>query len=135
MSVFVDTSAIYAGLAGRDEFHAQAVESWSELTGSGATLVTHSLVEIETITLLQARLGVSAVIALGRTLLPKLRVIEIDRDARRSALAEIAVDERRALSIVDRVSFATMRQRGITRAFAFDRHFAEAGFELIGPEA
>jgi predicted nucleic acid-binding protein len=28
------------------------------------------------------------------------------------------------------VSFETMRQRGIERAFAFDRHFEEAGFGL-----
>lgn len=29
------------------------------------------------------------------------------------------------------VSFAVMRQRGIGAAFAFDRHFRTAGFDLV----
>ena len=36
-----------------------------------------------------------------------------------------------AAALVDCVSFEVMRRRGITRAFAFDRRFADAGFELF----
>jgi len=35
------------------------------------------------------------------------------------------------LSLVDAVSFEVMRQRGLNEAFAFDRHFGEAGFSLV----
>jgi predicted nucleic acid-binding protein len=34
-------------------------------------------------------------------------------------------------SLVDAVSFAVMRERGIAEAFAFDRHFLIAGFTLV----
>jgi hypothetical protein len=34
-------------------------------------------------------------------------------------------------SLVDAVSFEVMRQAGVTQAFAFDKHFEVAGFELL----
>lgn len=34
-------------------------------------------------------------------------------------------------SLVDYVSFQVMRDRGIRRAFAFDRDFGAAGFETV----
>ncbi len=35
------------------------------------------------------------------------------------------------LSLCDAASFIVMRERGVTTAFTFDRHFADAGFELL----
>jgi predicted nucleic acid-binding protein len=37
---------------------------------------------------------------------------------------------RRGLSLVDCTSFAIVRRQAITRAFHFDRHFQEQGFEF-----
>ncbi len=34
-------------------------------------------------------------------------------------------------SLTDCISFVLMRQRGITRALAFDHHFEQAGFEAL----
>jgi predicted nucleic acid-binding protein len=34
-------------------------------------------------------------------------------------------------SLIDLVSFEVMRRSRVTHAFAFDRHFAIAGFELL----
>ena len=39
-------------------------------------------------------------------------------------------DAGRTVSLVDQVSFLVMRAHGIDEAFAFDRHFASAGFRL-----
>lgn len=33
------------------------------------------------------------------------------------------------------ISFDLMKRSGLTRAFTFDRHFADAGFELVGGAA
>ena len=35
-------------------------------------------------------------------------------------------------SAVDATSFVLMRRRQIKNAFAFDHHFASAGFQLVG---
>ena len=132
MSVFVDTSAIYAGIAADDEFHGAAVRDWTRLFERRESLLTHSLVEVEATALLQIRLGVAAVEAMNDALLPQIRVVEVDRVRRRTALAALVTDRRRAVSVVDRVSFSLMSALGIETAFTFDRHFAEAGFDLIG---
>lgn len=131
----MDTSAVFAGIDGDDAFHGQAVERWTWLLDRSEPLVTHSLVELEAVALLQRRLGVDAVVALRDLLLPQLRVVEVERERRRAAITALAADGVRELSIVDRVSFELMRRTGIERAFAFDRHFSDQGFELLGEAA
>jgi len=37
-------------------------------------------------------------------------------------------------SLVDCISFTVMRERGITQALTFDRHFIQAGFEVLPDE-
>jgi hypothetical protein len=37
----------------------------------------------------------------------------------------------RSFSLTDYVSFVVMRQRGVERALAFDRHFIQAGFQKL----
>jgi predicted nucleic acid-binding protein len=37
------------------------------------------------------------------------------------------------MSLVDCASFEVMRSRSIGAAFAFDAHFEENGFRLVGP--
>lgn len=135
MTVFVDTSAIFAGIDRSDARHRHAAECWAALLDGRADLLTHSLVEVEAAVLLQARLGTQAVARFSDSVLPSLEVVEIDRDRRRSAFSAAAADEKRSLSVVDRVSFDLMGDLGITDAFAYDRHFADAGFDLIGSTA
>lgn len=132
--IFVDTSAIFAGIDEADEAHQPARRQWVSLREARATLLSHSLVEIETAVLLQSRLGVDALRTFQERFLPLISVGEVDREGRRRAIAAVAHDDRRSLSIVDRVSFSFMRERGITTAFTFDRHFADAGFDLIGAD-
>ena len=49
--------------------------------------------------------------------------------------ALIALSRRKdqAFSLIDAVSFEVMRRHKLTHAFAFDRHFAIAGFASLGP--
>ena len=131
MAVLVDTSGVYAGISSRDPNHDQAVASWERLLGGPGPLITHSLIEVESVALIQARIGVEAVEAFRDHILPLLEVVEVSRDHRRQALAAMVADRRRELSLVDRVSFALMRELGLREAFAFDRHFAHAGFALV----
>lgn len=53
-------------------------------------------------------------------------------DALHNAGLDILVERRkRQLSLVDAVSFAAMRQRGVDDAFVFDPHFDQEGFEPV----
>src|SRR5262245_66600616 len=64
--IFLDTSAIYAWTDSADRNHQAAVEALQQILGSGEQLMTHNYVLLETITLIQARLGVAAALNLIR---------------------------------------------------------------------
>lgn len=129
----MDTSAIFAGIDRADPMHGPAIDGWRRLLEAREELVSHALVEVESVALVQRRLGLDAVATLRDRFLPLLTVVELERERRRAVLARIGDEGCRGLSFVDRVSFDLMRDRGIAKAFAFDRHFADAGFELVGP--
>lgn len=67
-------------------------------------------------------------------LLPVVDVEWIGRELHEKAVSALIAASRRELSLVDAVSFEAMRQRGLDRAFAFDRHFEEAGFSLVAAD-
>lgn len=129
MTVFVDTSAFLAVLDADDESHARADVAWRKLLDSEDTLATTNYVLVETFALVQSRLGLDAVRVLQQDVLPALRVIWVEADLHGAATTALLTANRRRLSLVDCVSFETMRRHGIQRVFAFDRHFAEQGFE------
>jgi predicted nucleic acid-binding protein len=93
-------------------------------------LVTHNYVVLETVALLQRRLGISAVHRLQDLLAP-IEVAWVDEVTHRSAIAALLAASRRDVSLVDRVSFEVMRERGIGEAFAFDPEFAREGFTTL----
>ena len=61
MSVFVDTSALLAILDTDDEEHAAARRTWEHLITTHQVMVCSSYVLVETVALVQRRLGVEAV--------------------------------------------------------------------------
>ena len=131
MTVFVDTSALYALIDDRDDRHVAAVEAFAGLSDPGSKLTTHSYVMAETISLLQRRIGIVAVRRLLAAIVPVIEIAWVDGDLHERAVSSLLAADRRGVSIVDHVSFALMRDRGIRNAFAFDVDFASQGFELI----
>lgn len=129
--VFVDTSAFYAVFDTDDHEHPRARQTWTELLTDGATLVTSSYVLVETLALLQHRLGIEAVRLFDDSVVPLLRVLWVDADVHRRAMMVLLTAGRRQLSLVDCASFTLMRQHGLDRAFTFDRHFAEQGLTTV----
>ena len=73
--VFADTSALYALLVDTDANHEASLAAASSLRGEGARLVTTSFVVLETVSLLQSRIGVEAVRTFYRDVLPLLEVV------------------------------------------------------------
>lgn len=133
MTVFVDTSAFYAVFDRDDANHSAAKETWLALLGRAATLLTHNYVLVETTALLQHRLGVAAMRAFHEDVVPLLAVDWITEQRHRAGLEAVLAAGRKKLSLVDCVSFQSMRANGVRTAFCFDAHFAEQGF-VIQPD-
>jgi len=130
LSVFLDTSALYALLDADDSNHSRAAKTWSDLLERDEELVTNNYVLVESFALFQNRLGLESVRMLQQRLVPLFRISWIDEDVHTAAMTALLTTKRR-LSLVDCASFETMHRAEIGTAFAFDRHFAEQGFAQI----
>ncbi len=131
MSVFVDTSAFYAVLDASDRYHTEARDAWHRLLDDGEELVSSNYTLVETISLLQHRLGMDAIQAFTADIEPVVERLWVDAVTHRAALHALLVSGRRRVSLVDCVSFHVMRERSIATAFCFDPHFSEQGFAVI----
>ena len=128
MTVFVDTSALLAVMNADDRFHESARQTWSSLLGRAEDLLSTNYVLLECFALVQHRLGIAAVRTLAEDVLPVLRVHWVTPEEHQASTSALLTAGRRDLSLVDCVSFETMRRLGILEAFAFDKHFTEQGF-------
>jgi predicted nucleic acid-binding protein len=130
VSVLVDTSALFAVLSTRDMHH-EAAREWFVSAGSDLErLVTHNYVVLESSALVRSRLGTGAMRTLFEEVLPVAEVVFVDESMHRAAVASCLANPG-GPSLVDRVSFLVMRDRGVRRAFAFDKDFGRAGFETV----
>ncbi len=131
-AVFADTSALLALLNGEDENHARAERAFASLGARRALLVSTSFVLVETYALLGRRLGLEAVRSFRADLAPLIDVVWVDEAIHNAGLDLLLDRRKRLLSLVDAVSFIAMRQKNLDEAFAFDPHFEQEGFSLVG---
>jgi uncharacterized protein len=131
MSVFVDTSALYAFLVRTDAAHAAVAEAMSAALEDGRTLRSTSYVLVETHALLQSRIGLAPVRDLDARIVPLLSATWVDAELHARGMRRLQREDRRSLSLVDCVSFEVMATDGIREALTLDRHFSEAGFEVL----
>ena len=131
MTIFVDTSALYAIFDADDQNQDRATRQLDQLLARQEDLVCTNYILVETMSLLQRRFGLGAVRDLQNVVAPSLRAIWVDEDTHMAGVNLLLTANRRQLSLVDCVSFSAMRRLEVTRAFTFDRHFAEQGFDCI----
>lgn len=131
MTVFVDTSALYAVLDADDRNHPAAATEWTRLLDEGTVLRTHSYVVVETAALIQHRLGMDAAGALHRDVVPALSVRFVDRVLHHAATIALLAAGHRHISLVDWTSFELMRSEHLGKAFAFDADFTGQGFQVV----
>jgi uncharacterized protein len=128
MRIFIDTSGFIAVLDRDDASHTAASKIWMDILTSEQTLVTTNYVLVETCALVQNRLGMKAIKLFQDDIVPVLRIEWIDKTVHHTAMEVMLAAERKKLSLVDCVSFETMRFLGVTTAFTLDKHFKEQGF-------
>jgi predicted nucleic acid-binding protein len=131
VNIFVDTSALYSLLDADDGNHKASAATWRELMKSNRNIVTTNYVLLETFALIQNRLGLGAARRFQEDVVPVLSVEFVTPEMHRLGMAALLAASKRSLSLVDCVSFETMRDLGIRSVFAFDAHFQEYGFMSI----
>lgn len=128
MIIFIDTSGLIAVMDKDDACHTKAAKTWMDILKSEDTLVTTNYVILETCALVQNRLGMKAIKLFQADILPVLRIEWIDKFVHHAAISAMLAAERKKLSLVDCVSFESMRILGATNVFTLDKHFKEQGF-------
>jgi len=128
---YIDTSAILAILDGDDKYHIRAKRQWTELVLAEATLVCSDYVLVESLALIQNRIGLMAVKVFHEDIFPILTIHWTDESVYQAGIASVLVAGRKNLSFVDCISFEVMRQLGIQSAFTFDIHFKGQGFACV----
>ena len=117
-----------AGNFDDDVNHKSAAGAWVDILQSDEILTATNYVLVETIALLQYRLGLKAVRFFQEEILPVVGIIWVDATMHHAAMSIMLAAGRKKLSLVDCVSFEAMRLGGISTAFTLDRHFFEQGF-------
>ena len=132
--VFVDTGAWIALALTRDPLHQRASETWEHLAGTGAKLHTSVSILVETFTFLDRNTTRNVALTWKDSLkvVPSLRVLPCTSRDLEQAWKYFERSDLHKLSVVDALSFVFMAQRHIRVAFAFDSHFATAGFRMVG---
>ena len=130
MKIFADTSGLFALLVKNDYMHVRAKLNFAYFAEHRAHLLTSSFVLVETLALLQRRVGLMAVHDFQSKINPLLEIIWVDGNWYTRAVQRFFALNNRSISIVDCLSFEIMESREITYAFSFDKHFPENGFPI-----
>ncbi len=134
-AVFLDTSAWVSAAVRTQTHHLIAHSGYVEAVRQGYRIVTTPLVLGESHSLFLRLIGRDkardAIEAVQRD--PTHVVLPVDADLLGSAVEQwIDMYRDHQFSLCDAVSFEIMKREGITRALSVDKHFATAGFEMLG---
>src|SRR4030043_1205022 len=112
--IFLDTSAIYALADKTDPNHATAYNKSQNVLKSGETFLLHNYILLESVALLQARLGLPSAVFFLRNA-KSFEVEWVDRELQEEAVKELERIGKRGISLVDCTSFVVMRRRGVKK--------------------
>jgi uncharacterized protein len=132
--VFLDTAYILALTNRRDQYHEQASRLVSEFASYSMVVTDAILLEVGNALARSHRQEAVAVIEQFLTS-EDVEVIHLTPELLREGLAWYKSHQDKTWSLVDCISFVVMRQVGVTAALTFDRHFKQAGFQVLMREA
>lgn len=131
--VFIDTGAFVALRNRAEREHEHARSTLEQLVGDGAQLFTSNFVFAETYTALLVRLGRGEAIEWGKRFQASqtIELIRLDLEIEQEAWSILESHTDKEWSYVDATSFALIERERLTAAFAFDRHFAQRGLNVL----
>jgi len=135
MIVFADTSALYALRVRDDLMHVRAKTCFSYFSKHAVQLLSSSFVLVETLALLQRRIGLEAVQDFNARIVPLIEILWVDKEWYNRAMQRLFSHQKRDISLVDCLSFEIMEARAVTVAYTYDRHFEENGFTMASFDA
>lgn len=128
--IFLDTGYLIALELSGDQNHRAAVKHWRGVSKSLPPLVTTSYVFDEVVTFFNSRGYHDKAVEVGDALLnsPSVQLIQVDESLFAEAWIYFRQHADKSYSLTDCISFVVMRRLGVRTAYAFDRHFIQAGF-------
>ena len=115
-----------------DDFHDASMSAFDDVLADGETLLTHNYVIVETVALLQRRLGLAVAEEFQRSTQSSLLLHWITEADHHLAVERWRQHNTRRLNLVDCMSFVVMEMYGCDTAFAYDSDFETEGFRLVG---
>ena len=133
MRLFVDTSAWLALNDRNDQYHNKAVLKSTEIKRQKIELITSEYIIDESITLIRYRVSHKAAVIFGDSLINSniVRIIDVTGEDRIKAWEMFKGYEDKELSFTDCISFVIMKNLKLYKAFTFDEHFKQMGFEIF----
>lgn len=132
MKLFVDSSGWIGLFSDADKYHQLASEAFRNLQAQPVQLFTSDYVIDETLTHLLYVFGHQYAVRFGDWVMTNANVaiLHVDVPTWHSAWEMFKAYDDKVWAFTDCTSFVLMRQEGLYRAFTFDHHFAQAGFQL-----
>jgi len=132
-SMFLDTGYVLALELSNDQNHRASLKHWHGLSRRLPPLVTTSYVFDEVVTYFNSRGYHSKAVEVGNRLLmsPSVQCLQVDESLFREGWSYFQQHRDKDYSLTDCISFIVMKRLKIETAFAFDRHFVQAGFKKL----
>lgn len=133
MRLFVDTSAWLALNNKNDQYYDEALSKITKVRQQKIQLVTSEYVFDESVTIIRYRISHRAAVAFGEALISSnvASIEDITDEERLKAWVLFKKYRDKDLSFTDCTSFALMVKLKLQKAFSFDDHFKQVGFELF----
>ncbi|MEO8210238.1 MAG: PIN domain-containing protein [bacterium] len=129
--VSIDTSAIFSLINNKDEHHLRAKEFYYTLKKDKSKVFTTNYITDETYTLLSRRINKSTALEFIEAMSKTFTIIYINKEDDLGAIEILKKFEDKGFSFTDAVSFYIMEKEKIKIAFAFDKHFIQAGLKTL----
>ena len=130
---FLDASFVLSVQVADDANHSKAVRYWKTIAVDVPPLITTSFVVDEVATYLNSRGAHKTAIDVAGDLMSNedIECVFVDRELFDNGWMIFQRHKDKRYSLTDCISFALMKQRKMTFALTFDKHFLQAGFSIL----